>query len=150
MCSSTEFVLWTNVRKVDWGAVMTEGRVQSRYAQFGSPRDYVGLRESPEDAWNSRVLSRDSSACTGEFFLVKVVLTPLGFMRFSTELHRPGLPRFHRVIYDGEDHGAWRFYGGIPIHAHDPVTNAPLLGLEVIGDWDVYSSSSDSAAAVVA
>jgi hypothetical protein len=150
MSSSTEVVLWTNVRKVDWGAVMDEGRVLPRYAQFGGPKEYVGLRESPEAAWAARVLSVDPSASTGEFYVVKVVLTPLGFMRFSTEMYRPGLPRLHRVICDGVDHGAWRFYGGIPICADDPVTCAPLLRLELIGHWDVYSSSSDSAAAVVA
>jgi hypothetical protein len=151
MSSSTEVVLWTIVRKVDWGAIMVEGRVLPRYAQFGYPKEYVGLRESPEDAWTSRVLSVDADARPEDFFLVKVVFTPPGFVHFSTEMYRSGLPRFHKVVYaGGGEYGAWRFYGGIPISADDPATFVPFLRLELIADWDYYLSSHDSAAAVIA
>ena len=138
MSSSTEFVGWTAVRKVDWPAVLSEGLVLPRYAQFGHKKDYVGIREKPEDAWTSRVLPKEPDARQVDFYLVKVILTPLGFMRFATETYSPGLPRFYKPMYnDGKEWGAWRFYGGIPLSATDPVTGESLLRLETISDWDI-------------
>jgi hypothetical protein len=141
MCSPTDFVLWANVRKADWGAVLREGQVLPRYAQYGDVREYVGLCETPEAALTSRVLSNDSDVTSTDFYFVKVILTPLGFMRFSTDMYRPGLPRFHKVVYaGGKDHGVWRFYGGVPFSADEPATCASLLRLELIADCDVFSS----------
>ena len=58
-------------------------------------------------------------------------------MQFSTEIYRPGTPRFHKAIYDdGIEWGAWRFYGGIPLFAADPVTGESLVRMETVEDWD--------------
>ena len=147
MSSSNEFVGWTTVRLVDWPAVLWEGRVLPRYAQFGGLKDYVGMRETPEAAWTTRGLSKESDASPTDFYLVKSILTPLGFMRFSTDMYRPGLPRFHKAIYsDGKGWGAWRFYGAVPLSANDPATGAPLLRLEIIKDWDISKTPESEAA----
>jgi hypothetical protein len=68
-------------------------------------------------------------------------------MRFSTDMYRPGVPRFHKAIYsDGKEWGAWRFYGAVPLSANDPATGEPLLRLEIIKDWDISKTLESEAA----
>ena len=75
--------------------------------------EFVGLREQPEDAWTTRVLPKEADALPQDFLMDMVIFTARGFMKFATENSCNGTPRFQRAIYkDGEEWGAWRFYGG--------------------------------------
>ena len=142
MAPSPEFVCWTTIRKVDWAATLHEQQLLPRYTQFGGLKEYVGLREQPQEAWSSRVLHREPEANPADFLMLKVIFTPLGFMHYATESFRPGTPRFHKAIYDdGQEWGAWRFYGGIPLCAAAPVPGASLVRVEPVDDWEYTAIS---------
>ena len=133
MASSPEFVCWTTIRKIDWGATLFENKLLPRYTQFGSFKEYVGLCEGTEEAWYTRVLPKHADADPADFFIVKVIFSTLGFMKFSTETYRPGTPCFHKAIYsDRNEWGAWRFYGGIPLNATDLGTGESLVRIELV------------------
>ena len=137
MAPSPEVVLWTTLRKIDWHATLQEQQILPRYTQFGRVKEYVGLRETVQEAWSSRVLSREPDANPADFLMVKVVLSPLGFVHYATEIYRPGTPRFHKAIFnDGQEWATWRFYGGIPLCAAAPGTGESLVRVEPVADWD--------------
>ena len=60
-----------------------------------------------------------------------------GYTKFTTETYRPGTPHFHKAIYtDGQEWGAWRFYGDISLSLANPICKEILVRMEVIEDWD--------------
>ena len=62
-------------------------------------------------------------------------------MKYATETYSSGTPRFHKAIFnDGNEYGAWRFYGGIPLAATDPNTGALLVRIEAFNDWDITTA----------
>ena len=69
--------------------------------------------------------------------MVKVIFTARGFIKFVTQRYCDGTPRFYNVIAnDGEEWDSWRFYGGIPLLATDPVTVESLVRRETVEDWE--------------
>ena len=138
MASTSERVLYTMLRKVDLPATLQENTLLPRYTQFGRKKeDYVGLREEAMEAWTSRVLSTDREAQPGEFAMIQVTFTALGFMTYATESYSPNQPRLQKATYYGDkkEYGAWRFYGGIPLHATHPHTSELLVRVEAL-NWD--------------
>ena len=106
-----------------------------RYTQFGQKmKPYVGLRENALEAWKQRVLAPIPNAQPHEFLIIKVIFTAEGFMTYATDTYTSddgnwSVPRFHKAFAYGNEYGAWRFYGGIPINATG-ITGAALVRLE--------------------
>ena len=133
MASTSEFVLYTHIRKVDLFATGLMQFLLPRYTQFGwESKDYVGLREDAMEAWTSRVLSAIPGAQPSDFAMIKVTFTAVGFMTYATDCYRLNRPRLHKVIYydDEKEFGAWRFYGGIPLRASGTDTSDLLVHVE--------------------
>ena len=82
-----------------------------------------------------------AEACATLGRIIKVIFTAQGFMKYATETYSSGTPRFHKVIFnDGNEYGAWRFYGGIPLCAIDPNTGTPLVRIVAVEDWDISTA----------
>ena len=137
MAFTSKGVFYTHIRRVDLFATEQEQNLLPRYTSFGwENKDYVGLREDPMEAWTSRVLSTNREAQPCEFAMIKVTFTALGFMKYAMETYCPNQPRLHKVIYaDMREYGAWRFYGGIPLRATDPLNGELLVRVEPFY-WD--------------
>ena len=61
-----------------------------------------------------------AEACATLGRIIKVIFTAQGFMKYATETYSSGTPRFHKAIFnDGNEYGAWRFFGGILFAATD-------------------------------
>ena len=143
----SEYVLYTVLRKVDLGATEELGMLHPRYTQFGQKmKPYVGLRENALEAWKQRVLAPIPNAQPHEFLIIKVIFTAEGFMTYATDTYTSddgnwSVPRFHKAFAYGNEYGAWRFYGGIPINATG-ITGAALVRLEAVKDWEIITASA--------
>ena len=123
MKSADEREFYTAIRKDDLNATLNLLRLLPRYTQFRSHiQPYVGLREDALEVWKSRIQGPIPNANPDEFLIIKVIFSAEGFMKYATENYisddgKWSGPRFYKAFgYGHDDHGAWRFYGGIPLN----------------------------------
>jgi len=105
-----------------------DGAIAPRYATFHKQCDYIGLRATPEEAWE-RVYEEPMDPA--EFYIFKATFSAVGFLHYSTSSASPGLPRLHQMLHhDGKEWNCWRFNGPLPLHEACPLSGAPLVRVE--------------------
>ena len=98
----------------------------SGFIKGDSGRSYVGLRESPEQAFErARLINPDVQP--EECMVCAVRFTPLGWMHCTTKMQGT-VPMLHKKIYQHHlDWETWHFNAAIPVEMHDVNTSQGLL-----------------------
>ena len=100
----------------------------SGFIKGDSGRSYVGLRESPEQAFErARLINKDVQP--EECMVCAVRFTPLGWMHCTTKM-QGNVPMLYKKIYiDPFDWETWHFNAGIPVEMRDANTGEVLLNV---------------------
>ena len=115
------FVLYTCIPKSDTTTISETGFVKG-----GPGKSYVGLRESPEQAFE-RALLINKDVQREDCLVCAVRFTPLGWMHCTTKMQGT-IPMLYKKIYHNPlDWEAWHFNAAIPVEMHDANTSEVLL-----------------------
>ena len=127
VAASESTVLYTIVPKSETTTIEATGFVK------GDPgKSYVGLRESPEQAFErARLINKDVQP--EECMVCAVRFTPLGWMHCTTKMQGT-IPMLYKKIYHNPlDWEAWHFNAAIPVEMHDANTSEVLLNVTLHG-----------------
>jgi len=116
-------VLYTIIPKSETTTIEETGFVK------GDPgKSYVGLRESPEQAFErARLINKDVKS--EECMVCAVRFTPLGWMHCTTKM-QGSVPMLHKKIYqDHLDWETWHFNAAIPVEMREANTGEVLLNV---------------------
>ena len=98
----------------------------SGFIKGDSGRSYVGLRESPEQAFE-RALKINPDVQREECMMCAIHFTPLGWMHCTTKM-QGNVPMLYKKIYQNPlDWETWHFNAAIPLEMHDVNTSQGLL-----------------------
>ena len=110
--------LYLVVHQDDFAGFQRTGSVQVRMV---TPKnDYIGLRESLEEAMKRYRLTFGDKVPTSELAMVRVTFTETGFAHFATDICDAShffCPRLSKKIFNDPttDWGVWHFVGDLPL-----------------------------------
>ena len=116
--------LYLVVHQDDFAGFQRTGSVQVRMV---TPRhDYIGLRESLEEAMKRYRLTFGDKVPTSELAVVRVEFTQAGFAHFGSDICEAShffCPRLSKKIYNDSttDWGVWHFIGDLPLNRQELV-----------------------------
>ena len=110
--------LWLVVHQDDFAGFQRSGSVQVRMVT--PKKDYIGLRESPEEAFKRYQLIFGDKVPTAELVMVCVEFTETGFAHYASDICDAShffCPRLSKKIFDDSttDWGVWHFIGDLPL-----------------------------------
>ena len=110
--------LYLVVHQDDFAGFQRTGSVQVRMV---TPKhDYIGLRESLEEAMKRYRLTFGDKVPTSELVVVRVAFTETGFAHFASDICDAShffCPRLSKKVFNDSstDWGVWHFVGDLPL-----------------------------------